>query len=38
LIEAHGGTIQGENAAPGGAQFALTLPLEEVHALAASRG
>jgi signal transduction histidine kinase len=26
LVEAHGGTIRGENAADGGAVFAFTLP------------
>ncbi len=37
LIEAHGGTIRGENGPAGGAVFAFTLPLEGVHACAAGR-
>lgn len=37
LIEAHGGTIRGEDNAGGGAVFAFTLPLEGVHACAAGR-
>lgn len=37
LIEAHGGSIRGENEAAGGAVFAFTLPLEGVHACAAGR-
>jgi signal transduction histidine kinase len=38
LIEAHGGTIRGENVRGGGASFAFTLPVEKVHALVAGRG
>lgn len=38
LIEAHGGTIRGSGGSDGGAVFVFTLPLEEVHALAAGRG
>jgi signal transduction histidine kinase len=37
LIEAHGGTIWGENAAGGGAVFAFTLPLEGAHAFTVGR-
>jgi len=39
LIEAHGGTIQGDNATEGGAVFTFTLPLEEPsHARAVGCG
>jgi two-component system sensor histidine kinase HydH len=39
LVEAHGGTIRGDNAPGGGAAIVLTLPFEEkAHALAAGRG
>ncbi len=38
LVEAHGGTIRGENGRRGGAVFSVTLPREEAHAFAAGRG
>jgi signal transduction histidine kinase len=31
LVEAHGGTIRGENVASGGAVFTFTLPLQKAH-------
>ena len=31
VMEAHGGTIRGENRKEGGARFILTLPMEEEH-------
>jgi signal transduction histidine kinase len=39
LVEAHGGSIRGDNLPGGGAVLALTLPAEEAaHAVAAGRG
>jgi signal transduction histidine kinase len=38
LIEAHGGTIRGDNVRGGGASFAFTLPMEKGHAVVAGRG
>jgi signal transduction histidine kinase len=38
LVEAHGGTIRGENGRRGGAVFCVTFPLEEAHATLAGRG